>query len=374
MSTPNRNPAGGLGGGGGCEPPNGVRGEFLKYMGFFFTSEDLFCQILKNFLGVLLQKFSANERPVCNMWLFTAQSCVCLDGTPQKLFPIFLVRKSDVHWHRYLLCTFTQRRPCSCWTTSGLSFSSTWTKALHFPTTNRCASCFAWIFVVPSHDLSCPLHVQLLGSVLLWVPPLVACQSKVSIGLWQTRQVGSRHTRGVSSHANLTCSMQSFLSHERKIPRLFELFPQKLEFRVHACCSDACSTCHSVTVGLGNCALLLKTVLAEITPRRTKVFLGRFCSGVTRLTVCHACPRLESVFASASVAGHWRRVPACAHTCKEKREESMITSRSQKTCPDIQLSELPLGPEMKRLSRVLGRSFFFWSASALCTERFEGVF
>ena len=52
----------------------------------------------------------------------------------------------------------------------------------------------------------------------------------------------------------------------------------------------------------------------------------------------------------------------------------MIISRSQKTCPEIQLSELPLGPEMKRLSRVLGRSFLFWSASALCTEKFEGFF
>ena len=30
--------------------------------------------------------------------------------------------------------------------------------------------------------------------MLLWVPPLVAWPSKVSIGLWQTRQVGSRHT------------------------------------------------------------------------------------------------------------------------------------------------------------------------------------
>ena len=50
----------------------------------------------------------------------------------------------------------------------------------------------------------------------------------------------------------------------------------------------------------------------------------------------------------------------------------MIISRSQKTCPEIHLSELPLGPKMKRLSRVLGRSFLFWSASALCTEKFEG--
>ena len=105
---------------------------------------------------------------------------------------------------------------------------------------------------------------------------------------------------------------------------------------------------------------------------KNQVFLGRFCSGITRLRSAHACPRLESIFASASVAGHWRRVPACAHTCKEKREESMIISRSQKTCPEIQLSELPLGPKMKRLSRVLGHSFLFWSASALCTEKFEG--
>ena len=35
----------------------------------------------------------------------------------------------------------------------------------------------------------------------------------------------------------------------------------------------------------------------------------------------------------------------------------MIISRSQKTCPEIQLSELPLGPEMKRLSGVLYWAF-----------------
>ena len=93
MWIPNRNPAGGLGGavslpaGFGAAPR-----KFLKCM-VSFTSEDLFWQILENFLGVLLQKFSANERPFCNMWLFTVQSCVCLDGTPQKLFPMFLVRK-----------------------------------------------------------------------------------------------------------------------------------------------------------------------------------------------------------------------------------------------------------------------------------------
>ena len=52
----------------------------------------------------------------------------------------------------------------------------------------------------------------------------------------------------------------------------------------------------------------------------------------------------------------------------------MIISRSQKTCPEIQLSELPSGPEMKRLSRVLGHSFLFWSASVLCTEKLEMFF
>ena len=111
--------------GGRCEPPAGFGAAPRKFVKFMvsLTWEDLFWQILENFLGFLLQKFSVNERPVCNMWLLgTAQSCVCLDGTPQKLFPMFLVRKSDVHWHRYLLCTFTQRRPCSCWTTRTLVF------------------------------------------------------------------------------------------------------------------------------------------------------------------------------------------------------------------------------------------------------------
>ena len=254
------------GGGGRCEPPSGVWGsgpEIFEICGFSsFTSEDLFWQILENFLGVLLQ-FSANERPVCNMWLFTAQSCVCLDGTPQKLFPTFLVRKSDLHWHRYLLCTFTQSRPWSCWTTSGLSFSSTWTKALHFPTTNRCAFCFAWIFVVPSHDRSCPLvRPQYMYSCFNWG----LCFS----GFLHWLHGSQKLVLAYDKHGKLAAgvrvqpldrtwpvSTQSFLCHER----LFELFRQKLEFRVHACCSDACSTCHSVTVGLGNCALCWKQFL-----------------------------------------------------------------------------------------------------------------
>ena len=67
MWIPPRNPAGGLGG--TVSPPAGFGAaprKFLKFM-VSFTSEDLFWQILENFLGVLLQKFSANERPVCNM-------------------------------------------------------------------------------------------------------------------------------------------------------------------------------------------------------------------------------------------------------------------------------------------------------------------
>ena len=63
MWIPTRNPAGGLGGGGGgAVSPRKI----LKFM-VSFTSEDLFWQILENFLGVLLQKYSASERPVCNM-------------------------------------------------------------------------------------------------------------------------------------------------------------------------------------------------------------------------------------------------------------------------------------------------------------------
>ena len=67
MWIPNRNPAGGLGG--AVSPPAGFGAaprNFLKFM-VSFTSEDLFWQILENFFGVLLQKFSGNERPVCNM-------------------------------------------------------------------------------------------------------------------------------------------------------------------------------------------------------------------------------------------------------------------------------------------------------------------
>ena len=314
------------------------------------------------------------------MWLFTVQSCVCLDGTPQKLFPMFLVRKSDVHWHRYLLCTLTQRRPCSCWTTSGLSFSSTWTKALHFPTTNRCASCFAWIFVVPSHDLSCPLvRPQYMYSCSNWG----LCFS----GFLHWLHASQKSVLAYDKYGRLAAAIlrrvqprepdpfhAKFLEPWTENSAVVWAFPAEVgvsSSRMLLRCLFNLPFCHRWSWKL---CPLLKTVLAVITPRRTKVFLGWFCSGITRLTICHACPRPESVFASASVAGHWRRVPACAHTCKEKRKESMITSRSQKTCPDIQLSELPLGPEMKRLSKALGRSFLFWSASALCTEKFEGFF
>ena len=67
MWIPNKNPAGGLGG--AVSPPAGFGAaprKFLKFM-VSFTSENLFWQILENFLCVLLQQFSANERPVCNM-------------------------------------------------------------------------------------------------------------------------------------------------------------------------------------------------------------------------------------------------------------------------------------------------------------------
>ena len=60
-----KNPAGGLGGGGGTvSPPAGFGAaprNFLKFM-VSFTSGDLFWKILDKFLGVLLQKFSVNEQ------------------------------------------------------------------------------------------------------------------------------------------------------------------------------------------------------------------------------------------------------------------------------------------------------------------------
>ena len=87
------------GSGGRCEPPppppaglGAAPRKFLKFM-VSFTSEDLFWQILENFLGLLLQKFSANERSVCNCWTCDCllPSLVCV-GTerPRNSSPCFL--------------------------------------------------------------------------------------------------------------------------------------------------------------------------------------------------------------------------------------------------------------------------------------------
>ena len=255
------------------------------------------------------------------MWLFTAQSCVCLDGMPQKLFHMFLVCKSDLHWHGYLLCTFSERRPCSCWTTSGLSFSSTKTKALHFSNTNRCASCFAWIFVVPPHDRSCPL---VRPSTCTAIPTGVCASLGSSTGCmpvksqcWLITNTASWQPAYVSSHANLTCFHAKILAPWTEKSAVVWAFPTEvgvLSSRVLLRCLFNLPFRHRWSWKL---CPLLKTFLVVITPRRTKSFWAGFARH-HRAKVCHACPRLESVFASASVAGHWRRVPACAHTCKGK--------------------------------------------------------
>ena len=307
---------------------------------------------------------------------------VCVwTGHHRNSSPRFLSAKSDVYWHRYLLCTFTQRRPCSCWTTSGLLFSSKWTKALHFPTTNKCASCFAWIFVVPWHDRSCPfVRPQYMYSCSNWG----LCFS----GFFHCLHDSQKSVLAFDKHGKLAAGI-------RVQPRELDLFPCKVSCAMNGIFRGCLSFSRRSwsfeftraaqmpvqpaipsPLVLGNCALCWKQfLLPVITPRRTKVFLGRFCSGVTGLRL-RSATRASALSPSlrARASGHWRRVPACEHTCKEKREESMIISRLQKTCPEIQLSELPLGPEMKRMSEVLGRSFLFWSASALCTEKLKGFF
>ena len=63
MWIPNRNPAGGLG-------PSGVQGsapEIFEIYGFFHLREPILADFRELFMFFLLQKFSANERPVCNM-------------------------------------------------------------------------------------------------------------------------------------------------------------------------------------------------------------------------------------------------------------------------------------------------------------------
>ena len=107
MWIPTRNPAGGLGG--AVSPPAGfgaVARKFLKYM-VSFTSEDPFWQISENFSGdFVAEVFSECKAGLQHVIVYCPVLCVCLDRMPQKLFPMFPVRKSDVHWHRYLLCTF----------------------------------------------------------------------------------------------------------------------------------------------------------------------------------------------------------------------------------------------------------------------------
>ena len=70
--------------------PAGFGAEARKFLKFkvSFTSEDLFWQILEKILGVLLQKFSANEGrfAICDRLL---PSLVCVwTRTPHQLFPM----------------------------------------------------------------------------------------------------------------------------------------------------------------------------------------------------------------------------------------------------------------------------------------------
>ena len=108
---------------------------------------------------------------------------------------------------------------------------------------------------------------------------------------------------------------------------------------------------------------------------KNQVFLGRFCSDITRLRSATRARALSpSLRARASPVTDVGSQHAHTLARKNERRARSYRGRRMSTCPEIQLSELPLGPKMKRLSRVLGRWFLFWSASALCTEKFEGFF
>ena len=93
MWIPTRNPAGGLGGGGRCEPRSGVRGsapEIFEIYGFLHLRGPILSKF-RELLGVLLQKFSANERLVCNIIDCLLPSLVCVwTGRHRNSSPCFL--------------------------------------------------------------------------------------------------------------------------------------------------------------------------------------------------------------------------------------------------------------------------------------------
>ena len=166
-----------------------------------------------------------------------------MDCLITELFSSFivLVRTSDDYWHWYLLFIFTQRRPCSCRTASGLAISLTRTNALHFPAINRCASCFPWISVV---SLQRPkLSFKLLGTAVLtgvlfpWAPHVqVAWQSNVSIGLWEMIMCPATQTWSVIMHGWL-----------RKSPSMvscsFPVRRRSFGVRFMLAAQATCSTC-----------------------------------------------------------------------------------------------------------------------------------
>ena len=90
MWIPSRNPAGGLGG--AVSPPAGFGAaprKFLKFM-VSFTSEDLFWQILENFLVFCCWSFQRMKGRFARCdCLLPSLVCVCLDGTTQNLFHMF---------------------------------------------------------------------------------------------------------------------------------------------------------------------------------------------------------------------------------------------------------------------------------------------
>ena len=203
------------------------------------------------------------------------------------------------------------------------------------------------------------LKLSQLGSVLPWVSPQTRWHDSQESALPDDKHAKlatSNHTRPCC-HANLRCfHMQA------KFP---DLAMNGNLSRGHACRSGACSTRHSVTAGLGNCALRspLKTVVAITTPRRTQVFVGMFCSRITRQGLPLASARaltMHFVFRSpsleyrslTSVSRHEHTTSSLARKIARRDTRGRLY-RFQKTCPKIQLS-FPQDQERKGCLGCLG--------------------
>ena len=133
------------GSGGRHEPLSGVRGSAPENFEVYgFCRRHLWRPILANFkqsfrcfVAEVFSKWTISLCWICNRCGIVFCLVLCVFGRdvtetlPESHVSCPQIRRPLTS----ATAVFTQRRPCSCWATSGLAFSSTWTKVLHFLTT-----------------------------------------------------------------------------------------------------------------------------------------------------------------------------------------------------------------------------------------------